>query len=152
MPGSYWGFTERRTYLSIIAASALLGASPTASKTVWPDKLQERGTVLRPPIIPAQFRGHWSEDASACNTDPIDESQVWITASAVNLYETNGHVVRVTVENGRRAVVTLRSEGEGTIFEAKKGLLLSFDGKALTIRDEDDTGSSRFHLCRARHH
>jgi len=32
-------------------------------------------------------------------------------------------------------------------FVAKKGLMLSPDGKTLTIRNEDDTGSTHFERC-----
>jgi hypothetical protein len=82
-----------------------------------------------------------------CGSAPVDVSQVWISAKLLNYYETNGLVVRVSVRDSRHAVVTLRSEGEGTTFTAKKGLTLSPDRMDLIIRDEDDTGQMSFHRC-----
>lgn len=140
-------FLPHCAYTCFVAALAVFWISPTASRVVYPDRLQERGTPLRRPIVPFRFRGHWSEDLAACGADPVDESQIWITARSLNFYEANGQVMRVTVENGRRVVVLLRSEGEGIIFKGKKGLVLSPDGEAVTVRDEDDTGSARFHRC-----
>lgn len=86
-------------------------------------------------------------DLRDCGTPPVDDSQVWITATSLNFYETNGHAVRVVIANGNHAVVTLRSEGEGVTFVTKKGLAHFPDGKTLTIRSEDDTGSTGFELC-----
>jgi len=57
-------------------------------------------------MIPPRFRGHWSVDLRACGAPPVDDSQVWITATSLNVYETNGHAVRVTVADGSHAVVT----------------------------------------------
>jgi hypothetical protein len=78
---------------------------------------------------------------------PTDGSQLWITADSFNSYDTNGTVTRIAAENARRIVATLRSEGEGTTFIAKKGLTLSPERNSLTVRDEDNTGRKTFHRC-----
>jgi hypothetical protein len=111
--------------------------------------LHEHGRVLRRPILPMPFRGHWSEDAAECDTPPVEDDQVRITGRSVDYYETDGRITRVALAGSRRAVVTLRSESEGTEFVAKKRLSLSHDGAMLTIRDQDDSGATRFRRCPA---
>jgi uncharacterized protein (DUF779 family) len=133
--------------LVVLAFAAVVVTASLAAQEVRPDHLREGGAVLSPAVVPAPFRGHWSVDRHDCGADPVDESQVWIAAASLNSYKTNGHVVRVVTQRGRRAVLTLRSEGEGTTFIARKGLTLSPDRTTLVIRDEDDTGSTTFHRC-----
>jgi len=144
------GFRARATIGAIVTAAAIFGANPTASQVVKFEQLHERGKVVRPPIMPAQFRGHWSEDRHACRIDPVDDSQISITGRALNTYETAGRFTRIVLETPRRAVATVRTEGEGTVFVAKKGLTLSPDGRSLTMRDQDDTGNRRFYRCPAK--
>ena len=117
------------------------------SQTIKPEHLKERGTVLPWPVLPPQFRGHWSENPAKCGKDAVEDDQVWITGSGLNYYETAGHLTRVVLENSHRAVATVRSEGEGIVFVSKKGLTLSPDGKSITLRDEDDTNTVRFYRC-----
>lgn len=136
--------------LPILCVSIALAANAEGvakSQIVKSEHLQERGTVLTQPVLPPQFRGHWTEDLTECQKDAVEDDQVWITGSALNYYETAGHLTRVVLENSRRAVATIRSEGEGRVFVSKTGLALSPDGKLLTLRDEDDTGSRRFFRC-----
>jgi len=132
----------------LVGLAAGTGVGLAEAKPIVLSPLQERGKVLAHPVLPLLFRGRWSVDARDCRTAPIEDTQVWVTRNSVNFYETNGHAVRVVIENSRRLVVTLKSENEGTTFQAKKGLSLSSDLSALTIRDEDDTGKTTFHRCR----
>ena len=133
-----------------MAATVPINATLALSQPVRFDRLKERGIRLRQPIIPPQFRAHWSVDLRDCNVAPLEDSQVWIIGRTVNLYETLGHVKRVTIKDHWNAVVILRNESEGTIFESRKGLSLSPDSETLTMRDEDDTYSVRFHRCHFR--
>jgi hypothetical protein len=145
-----FGSRARATIGAIVTAAAVFGAAPTAAQVVRFEQLQERGKVVRPPIMPARFRGHWSEVQRACSADAVGESQVWITGRSLNAYKTVGQFTRIVAEAPRRTVVTVRTEGEGTVFVSKKGLTLSPDGRSLTIRDEDDTGNRRFYRCPAK--
>ncbi len=131
----------------VLACTVAVGSASCAAPEVRLDPLRERGVALARPAVPAPFRGHWSVDPSDCRADPVDDSQVWITATSLNTYETNGHVVRVVMQDARRAVLTLRSEGEGTTYIARKGLTLSPDRTSLIIRDQDDTGRTIFRRC-----
>ncbi len=132
---------------SVVLAFAVFGTASSAAQEVRPSRLRESGAVLSPAVVPAPFRGHWSVDRRDCGADPVDDSQVWITAASLNSYETNGRVVRVVAQEARRAVLTLRSEGEGTTFVARKGLTLSPDRTTLVVRDADDTGRTTIHRC-----
>ena len=127
-------------------ATGLALTNPAHSQGVVRDRLRESGTIVPQSVIPSKFQGHWSVDLRACGAAPADDSQVWITATSLNFYETNGHALKVVLADGNHAVVTLRSEGEGMTFVAKKGLVLSSEG-TLTIRNEDDTGSTSFKRC-----
>ena len=142
-------------HLTALSALSLLCATQTPAQAnqggpVLPDRIVERGTVLQKPILPSQFRDHWSESPEECGKDAVEDDQVWINDTSLNYYETAGHLTRIVLENERQAVVTVRSEGEVMVFVMKKGLILSLDGQSLTVRDEDDTGSSRFYRCRAK--
>ena len=122
-------------------------AQAAAVQTVRLEPLRERGIVLASPVIPLTFRGHWSVDFNACSDPPSDDSQVWIAAKSLDFYETNSRAIRVVVQDERRAVVTLDSEGEGISFTAKKGLTLLSDRRHLIIRNEDDTGHEVYRRC-----
>lgn len=132
---------------SVVLAFAVVGTASSVAQEFRPDRPRERGAVLSLAVVPAPFRGHWSVDRHDCDADPVDDSQVWITAASLNSYETNGHVVRVVAQDARRAELTLRSDGGGTTFVARKGLTLSADRTTLVIRDEADTSSTTFQRC-----
>jgi hypothetical protein len=138
---------SNNTYIFVGVTLCLSWSSITDAQPVIADRLQEHGAVSQQPIVPPVFRGHWSAELRECGADPVDDSQVWITATLLNLYETNGHITDVVIEDDHHAIVTLQAEGGGLTFVAKKMLALSPDQKSLTIRNEDDTGSVTFRRC-----
>ena len=143
--------TNSGSFGSLAAAMlAVCRAETAVARAVQLEPLRERGAVLASPVIPPAFRGHWSVDLDNCSDPPTDDSQVWIAAGSLDSYETNGHVVRVVVQDDRRAVIVLMSEGEGISFTAKKGLTLSSGRHYLIIRDEDDTGHGVYRRCPVR--
>ena len=111
------------------------------------EHLRERGTVLRQPVLPRQFRGHWSKRLSQCAKGAFNDDEVQVTGTSLQFRWGGAQVTRVVVQDRRRAVITIRSAGEETIFVSKKGLTLSPDGRFLTLRDEDDTGAVRYRRC-----
>ena len=133
--------------VSLLTSLAVAGASPAASQAIRMEHLRERGMVLRQPVLPRQFRGHWSKRLSQCAKGALNDDEVQITERSLQFRSGGAQVTRVVVQDRRRAVITIKSEGEGTVFVSKKGLTLSRDGRSLTLRDEDDTGAVRYRRC-----
>jgi len=134
-------------FVALLTSLAVAGASPAASQAIRMEHLRERGTVLRQPVLPRQFRGHWSKRLSQCAKGAFNDDEVQVTGTSLQFRWGGAQVTRVVVQDRRRAVITIRSEGEGTIFVSKKGLMLSPGGQSLTLRDEDDTGTVRYRRC-----
>jgi len=133
-------------FVSLLTNLAVAGASPAASQAIRMEHLRERGTVLRQPVLPRQFRGHWSKRLSQCAKGALNDD-VQVASRSLQFRWGGAQVTRVVAQDRRRAVITIRSEGEGTVFVSKKGLTLSPDGRSLTLRDEDDTGAVRYRRC-----
>jgi len=134
-------------FVSLLTSLPVAGASLAASQAIRMEHLRERGTVLRQPVLPRQFRGHWSKRLSQCAKGALNDDEVQITERSLQFRSGGAQVTRVVVQDRRRAVITIRSAGEETIFVSKKGLTLSPDGRSLTLREEDDTGAVHFRRC-----
>ena len=103
------------------------------------------GTDLKPPIIPAQFRGEWNGDLKACGTG-LSDTRLRIFAQRVSFYESDGDVKRVLLHNGRAITVSATYAGEGEIWDRVDKLILSRSSNELTVTSADtiNTEASTF--------
>ena len=102
-----------------LALLALLTAASTAA--------------ARPPApaVPPEFRGEWNAAPDACGRGTND-SQLRISASRLQFYESGGPVIAVRRLDRRTVRLTGRMTGEGETSVAAWTFRLSPDGRRLT--------------------
>lgn len=88
----------------------------------------------QPQDIPAQFRGTWTWNKSGIHPQE-GEQPLRISASEIAAHETSGQVIRVTQSgaDGKSCVVSVNASCEGMEGKEKLTLILSQDGKRLTL-------------------
>lgn len=108
-----------------VASTLAAGASP-AAPVVSPDGPGPDSNDT----VPAQFRGRWAADATACRK-PADESQLELQPHQAAFFEGSGPIKSVVVDGD---VITLVAElsAEGETDETTYAFRLSDNGSTLT--------------------
>lgn len=89
-------------------------------------------------VIPARFRGEWTEEPSACGSGD-SETRLRIGADALRFYESIAKVREIEVVSDRVIEVTADYSGEGQTWSNQSRLSLSPDGDTLTVTGEGAT-------------
>jgi hypothetical protein len=138
-----------KTRILLIAAVCLAACSPQSDKTDSASaSVSETASVAAPssapaaPVaatLPAGFVGKWDAPPKPCSTSYRAEMQLDITPTDLSYFESGGKVKSVKVNSPTDVVADLAMSGEGETWDKSIHMVLTDDGKTLTI-DEGKGG------------
>lgn len=132
---------KRLVLLSILALAA---CSPKTDKVEPSSSAEVASSVTPPPApasanpvvqteIPAAFVGTWDATPEACKDTSV--MKLTVTAKALDFWESTAYATKVTVTSTTDITVDADSSGEGEEWKDTLHMVLSDDGKTLTIND-----------------
>lgn len=89
--------------------------------------------------LPASFVGKWDEGPKPCSTAYRSQMQLDVDATKMSFFESGGTVKSVKVNSPTDIVAEVAMAGEGDTWTSTMHMVLSDDGKTLTI-DEGKAG------------
>ena len=132
----------------IPAVASLLVLSLAACTPAQPDKTPEASAVAssRSAItssmkatasttVPAAFIGKWDSGPKPCGYSYRSDMQLDVTATELTFFESGGSVKSVKVNGPNDIVAEVAMSGEGEEWKKSLHMVLSEDGKALTLDD-----------------
>lgn len=139
-----------KTRILLVAALCLAACSPQSDNTDSASaSVSETASAVIPssaapaaPVaatLPAAFVGKWDAPPKPCSTSYRAEMQLDVTPTDLSYFESGGKVKSVKVNSPTDVVADLAMSGEGETWEKSIHMVLSGDGKTLTI-DEGKGG------------
>ena len=107
------------------------------------------GTLLKPAIVPAQFRGEWNGELRTCGKNSSD-TRLIIFSRKIAFYESDGEVKSIRLLNSRAITVKATYSGEGQVWDRVDQMVLSRSGNELTITSADATSRESSSFTRFR--
>ena len=134
-----------KTRILLIATVCLSACSPQTDKDTdsASASVSETASIAAPssaapeaPVaatLPAAFVGKWDAPPKPCSTSYRAEMQLDITPTGLSYFESGGRVKSVKVNSPTDVVAGLAMSGEGEAWEKSIHMVLTDDGKTLTI-------------------
>ncbi len=119
------------------SASASQSVSEAVSSAVSSSAPMSSATAVA--TLPAGFVGKWDEGPKPCNTEYRSQMQLDIAATQMSFFESGGTVKSVKINSPTDIVAEVAMAGEGETWTSKMHMVLTDDGKTLTI-DEGKAG------------
>ncbi len=121
------------------ADSVSASASETETASVVASSAAPVSSAAAIATLPAGFVGKWDEGPKPCSAAYRSQMQLDIAASEMSFFESGGTVKSVKVNSPTDIVAEVAMAGEGETWTSKMHMVLTDDGKTLTI-DEGKAG------------
>lgn len=141
-----------KTHILLVAALCLAACSPQTQTPV--DSASESQSEAVSSVVssaapvssaaavatlPAGFVGKWDEGPKPCSTEYRSQMQLDIAATELSFFESGGTVKSVKINSPTDIVAEVAMAGEGDTWTSSMHMVLTDDGKTLTI-DEGKAG------------